>query len=275
MRPADRRPTLRAVSTALVSTLLATRAHGDELTAAEPPAIPEQRMQELFIGELAFPERAWELQVTGRADWSRPGAEHLVSAAAVVELGLTDRLQLGLELPATLTAIDGSTGLSRLRIASLYNVYRARGALVSSGLELGVPVALDGDASYETELFVSLFWQLGPVGLALSGGPELQLAAGAGEGSALGGSAAVAIVAPIRSGVSAAVELGWEHDDGASRVDAAVSLTLACTPRVEAALAVLATQGGADRAYGLAGMVTFELGDDDDIDRPPIAEAAR
>lgn len=173
-------------------------------------------IEELFLGEVVYPQDALELQLTAGLSAARAGGRTGLGAGLEVELGLTDRLQLAARAELVRAPGGGpggegaATGLGSPSVEVLYNPLsdRARGLAISAGLEVAFPALSDageaaggaGDA-WEIEAFAVAYRVFGPVHANLAVGLELELGegdgAGDGEERELAAAAALGVFAPI------------------------------------------------------------------------------
>ncbi|XXX72866.1 hypothetical protein WMF30_34980 [Sorangium sp. So ce134] len=187
--------------------------------AAGEPAQPA--VEELFLGETAFPQEALELQVTLAPAWERDGRRVRFGVPLRLELGITDRLQVGGELPLELVRHEGgvAAGLGAAGAEVLLNLVsdQALGLALSAGLEAALPAGARelGAPGYALEPFVSLDKAMGGVHVGLSASAELRLPAARGDAAELSPGVTLALVLPAGA-VAPTVELAAELDEVAS-----------------------------------------------------------
>lgn len=136
-------------------------------------------IEELLLGRIVYPQDALELQVTSELGGARASDATLATAELEVELGLTDRLQLAVEVPLAwrATGMERRAGLGNAAAGIMYNPLsdRARGRALSAGLELVFPALSDaGTDAWGAEAFAVAYEVLGPVHLNLTLGVELE-----------------------------------------------------------------------------------------------------
>jgi len=144
----------------------------------------EQVVQEVFTGSLPFPQEQLELQLTSSARWRRGNDQQELELPLGVELGVTDRLQVEVEVPLGVVGPagdfmrDGTTGVGNMEVGTLYNLVNDRrsGLVASVGLGFLLPTStLDGtDRVVGVLPSVAGYKTFGPVhvNLSLQGGVE-------------------------------------------------------------------------------------------------------
>ncbi|WP_437307278.1 hypothetical protein [Sorangium sp. So ce388] len=217
-RRAPARPTLGVLLAASTATAPAAPAP----RRVEATREPEQPViEELFLGELAFPQEALELQIASSPAWRRDGRLVRFSIPMQLELGITDRLQIGGELPLELVRNDRgvAAGLGVVHAGALYSFLddRALGLTFSAGIEAGLPAGSRelGASGHALEPFVSLHKTLGSVHLCLSASAEVTLPMARSDTTEIGPGVALAAVLPVGD-LAPTVELAAELDDAAS-----------------------------------------------------------
>ncbi|WP_437477048.1 hypothetical protein WME75_27505 [Sorangium sp. So ce1014] len=203
----------------LAASTAAAPAEQERTEAAGEPARPP--VEELFLGETAFPQEALELQVTSAPAWERAGRRVRFGIPLLLELGITDRLQVGGELPLELVRHDSgvAAGLGAVQAEVLVNLVndQALGLALSAGLEAGLPAGARalGAPGYALSPFVSLDKAMGGVHVAFSASAEVRLPAAPRDAAELGLGVALGVVWPLGA-VVPTVELAAELDDAAS-----------------------------------------------------------
>ncbi|WP_437756367.1 hypothetical protein [Sorangium sp. So ce1389] len=217
-RRAPARPALGVLLAASTATAPAAPAplRAEDMREPEPPVI-----EELFLGELAFPQEALELQIASSPAWRRHGRLVRFSVPLQLELGITDRLQIGGELPLELARNDRgvAAGLGVVRAEALYSFLddRALGLTISAGVEAGLPAGSRelGATGHALEPFVSVHKSFGSVHLCLSASAEVTLPAAPSDAAEISPGVALAAVLPVGD-LAPTVELAAELDDAAS-----------------------------------------------------------
>ena len=176
----------------------------DEKVNGEVNGKVEEVVQELFLGQVAFPQDALELQITAMLGGSRAAGQTFAAAGLEVELGLTDRLQLSAEVPLEWASASASgargTDVGNAALGALYNPLndRARGVALSAGLELTLPTASrDGAAAWGVEAFAVAYRALGRVHGNLKLGVELERPTGSGAEREISPAGALGVLVPI------------------------------------------------------------------------------
>jgi len=228
--------------------------------AAEPGKVDEV-IEELFLGEIAFPQDALELQVTADLGGARAGDVTTLGGGVEVEFGITDRLQLAARVPlARVSApMERHAGLGNASLEALYNPLsdRGRGLALSVGLELSLPSPSGaGEDAWTVEAFAALYKVLGRVHANLSVGVELE--------REVSPSAALGVFAPIGRWAPV-LELRVEAE---AEPAAVVSAGALWHPIDDLELGAAVQVGLDARSFGGFLLATFELelGDDNDDD---------
>ncbi len=110
--------------------------YGDDL-----PGLSEATVEEVFLGDLLFPQEKGELQLT----FGAAIGETLTSVVAGLEWGLTDAWQVELEVESLLNG--NHPGVSRLELGGRYSAMNARPNL---HLAAGLSLAFSPDATDTT-----------------------------------------------------------------------------------------------------------------------------
>ncbi|WP_437677836.1 hypothetical protein [Sorangium sp. So ce131] len=253
----------------LVACTAAAPPEQERMEAAEGPAQPP--VEELFLGETAFPQEQLELQITSAPAWERDGRRVRFGVPLLLELGITDRLQIGGELPLELVRHDRgvAVGLGAVQAEVLANVVneRALGLALSAGLEIGLPASARelGPPGYTLAPFVCLDKAIGGVHVSLSASAEVGLPAAGRSAAELSPGATLAVVSPLGD-VAPTVELAAELDDAASLL-LAPGVLWHPAPGLELGAALELGLLGETPDVGLLLLVTREIelaGDDDD-----------
>lgn len=219
-RPSARRAPPRAsLVSLLVASTAAAPAEPERTEAEDEPARPP--IEELFLGETAFPQEALELQITSAPRWERDGRQVGFRIPLLLELGITDRLQLGGELPLELARQDGGVvaGLGSVELEALYNLVNERGLglALSAGLGAGLPAGARGLGApgYALEPFVSLDKAIGGVHVGISASAEIRLPAAGRDAAELSPGASLGVIVPLGD-VVPTLELAAELEDTTS-----------------------------------------------------------
>ncbi|WP_437791068.1 hypothetical protein [Sorangium sp. So ce693] len=203
----------------LVASTAAAPAEPERTEAEDEPARPP--VEELFLGETAFPQEALELQITSAPRWERDGRQVGFRIPLLLELGITDRLQLGGELPLELAREDSGVvaGLGSVELEALYNLVNERGLglALSAGLGAGLPAGARGLGApgYALEPFVSFDKAIGGVHVGLSASAEIRLPAAGRGATELSPGASLGVILPLGD-VVPTLELAAELEDTTS-----------------------------------------------------------
>ncbi|WP_437934186.1 hypothetical protein [Sorangium sp. So ce341] len=250
-----------ALGLLLAASTAAAPPERERAEAAGEPAQPP--VEELFLGETPFPQEALELQVTSAPAWERAGRRVRFGVPLLLELGITDRLQVGAELPLELVRHDrGATaGLGAVQAEAMVNLVDsgALGLALSAGLEAALPAgARDlGPPGYALEPFVSVDKAIGGVHVGLSASAEVRLPAARGDAAELDPGVALAVVLPVGS-VAPTVELAAELDEAAS-LAVASGVLWHPAPGLELGAALELGLAGEAPDVGLLLLVTTEI----------------
>ncbi|WP_437995727.1 hypothetical protein WMF26_31455 [Sorangium sp. So ce185] len=239
-------------------------------TAAAPPERAEAAggsaqppVEELFLGETPFPQEALELQVTSAPAWERDGRRVRFGVPLLLELGITDRLQVGAELPLELVRHDrGATaGLGAVQAGAMVNLVDsgALGLALSAGLEAALPAGARelGPPGYALEPFVSVDKAMAGVHVGLSASAEVRLPATRRGAAELSPGVALAVVLPVGP-VAPTVELAAELDEAAS-LAVASGVLWHPAPGLELGAALELGLAGETPDVGLLLLVTTEI----------------
>lgn len=203
----------------LVASAAAAPAEPERTEAEDEPARPP--IEELFLGETAFPQEALELQITSAPRWERDGHQVGFRIPLLLELGITDRLQLGGELPLELARQESGVvaGLGSVELEALYNLVNERGLglAVSAGLGAGLPAGARGLGApgYALEPFVSLDKAIGGVHVGISASAEIRLPTAGRDAAELSPGASLGVILPLGD-VVPTLELAAEIEDTTS-----------------------------------------------------------
>ncbi|WP_437521271.1 hypothetical protein WME79_28735 [Sorangium sp. So ce726] len=253
----------------LVASTAAAPAEPERTEAEDEPARPP--IEELFLGETAFPQEALELQITSAPRWERDGRQVGFRIPLLLELGITDRLQLGGELPLELARQDSGVvaGLGSVELEALYNLVNERGLglALSAGLGAGFPAGARelGAPGYALEPFVSLDKAIGGVHVGISASAEIRLPTAGRDATELSPGASLGVILPLGD-VVPTVELAAELEDTTSLL-IAPGVLWHPTPGLELGAALELGLAGETPDAGLMLLVTREIelaGDGDD-----------
>ncbi|MEJ7728591.1 MAG: hypothetical protein WKG00_05200 [Polyangiaceae bacterium] len=220
-------------------------------------------MQELFIGEMVHAQEQWELQGTAAGAWTHRTHSDALEAPLTLELGLTDRLQIAVEVPL-LHERDGDrgqTGLGNVAGSVLYNALSqgTTGRAVSFGIEGAAPAVSDdvGEDAVLLEPFVIGYLASGALALNASVAMEVAVSTQRRD-TELGVELVLAALFP-RGALVPSVEAGVAVDDGQFSFVLAPGLTGRLSDSVEVGAAAGARVDDAGDPALLAALhVTWE-----------------
>jgi hypothetical protein len=138
--------------------------------AEDEERVPEV-VQELFLGPIVYPQGQLELQAGAGFQWKRGEEGDVFSVPFAIEIGLTDRFQLGVGLAAERSSVEGAAVDISPEVGALYNAHNdpAIGSALSLGCEIGLPVASPGGPRVlAIEPFLVGYKSFAPVHLNLS-----------------------------------------------------------------------------------------------------------
>lgn len=117
----------------------------------------DEYLQEFFLSETVFPQEAKEIQFTLKPYLSQSDDTHF-SIPLTVEYGITDRLQVEIEVPYLISSSKKRTtiqGMENLEIGVLYNVIKSnRPFALSMGVEFPLKTASRKIREYDPETSV-------------------------------------------------------------------------------------------------------------------------
>ncbi len=227
---------------------------------------PEQAVQEVFLGELAFPQEARELQFSAASSWVEGVDARVFSPLLVAEWGITDRFQVEVEAPFIVsvpTEGDTGAGIGNAELGALYNFVRSSslGLVVSGSVSGAAPTSSTDliDSVYGAYAMMSAYKTMGPVHASLSveGGMEVPSGGAEEDGdSRFVTEGALSLLFPMGSVVPVA-EVGFEREEG-TELDVAAGFVWHASRAVEVGLAGLMTRGEDDTEWGALVNLTWE-----------------
>lgn len=227
-----------------------------------------EAIQELFLGETVYPQEQLELQATSSLRFERAASGSAFTAMPFFELGLTDRLQIGVELPFESMPNAGgrAAGLGNVGAGVLYNVFSSRrlGFAGALALEVSLPSASEGvgEDAWGIEPAIVAYKVVGGVHLNLVVAAEIEIPTEPGEEVEVMPSAAAGIFVPLPY-VVPTLELAVDAGSSPALVGAA-GLISRLSPEIEVGAAFFA--GLDERSFGAMLLATWELelaGEDD------------
>jgi hypothetical protein len=134
--------------------------------------------QELFLGQMVYPQEKGEIQFT-TGYFSAVESKHEARLPVVVEYGITDRLQVSVELPVDFKHSEETVdGVGNIELETFWNFYNdpESGWACGVGFGLGLPPATRGagDAAVIYEPFVAACRQWDAWGMNASAGMEVK-----------------------------------------------------------------------------------------------------
>jgi hypothetical protein len=180
-------------------------------SAAPALAGDSNPLEELFLGQVVFTQARLELQTTMRGAWTTSRAGDTLTTGPLFELGLTDRLQLELEVEVPVR----SDAPSQVRTGLKYGFGDAgsQGLGFAAGVEVGMPIgALPAGEGLETELHMVSYRKLGGLHLHFTTALELERPTGGSGGWQVGYQATLSAFVQLGRFLPV-VELGWSPGD--------------------------------------------------------------
>lgn len=253
-----------AVAGLLVPALQAAALADDDDEEGEGGEELEEVAQEVFLGAIAFPQEAKELQISVASSWMKSEEADVLRPLLVGEWGFTDRLQLEVETPFLVAVpAEGETdgGLGNAEVGLAYNFVRSveMGLVLTGGLAAILPTSSTDliESAVGGAAVVSLYKVAGPVhaNLSVESGVE---APTEGEGEAeFGIETALSLLVPLGSIIPIA-EVGVEREEEETEVMAAAGFAWHASSSVEVGLAGLMSRGEEETEWGAVANVTWE-----------------
>jgi hypothetical protein len=232
----------------------------------EPDDDVEEVIQELFLGETVYAQDRLELQLTSALSFVHTPAGGAFIAAPFFELGLTERFQIGAELPIESAPLQGegegdggrALGVGNVSVGALFNAYnsRKRGFALSFALEGSFPAASGsvGEPAWGVEPVIIAYKALGPVHMNLALAAEVEIPTGDDEDVELSPSAALGLFLPVGPVVPTLELLVTPLSSPA--LTAAAGALVHPSPALEIGLALMA--GLDEPSFGASLMATWE-----------------
>lgn len=237
----------------------------------EPDDDVEEVIQELFLGETVYSQDRLELQLTSALSFVHTPAGGTFIAAPFFELGLTERFQIGAELPIESARLEGdgdgdgdggrALGVGNVSVGALFNAYnsRKRGFALSFALEGSFPAASGsvGEPAWGVSPVIIAYKALGPVHMNLALAAEVEIPTGDDEDVGLSPSAALGLFLPVGP-VVPTLEL-LVTPLSSPTLTAAAGALVHPSPALEIGLALKAGLDGLDEpSFGASLMATWE-----------------
>jgi hypothetical protein len=251
------------VRSSLVVLALAAWTGAPGAWAEDEPEL-EDVVQEVFLGQLAFPQDALELQVSAGSSWVEADGARVLAPLIVVELGLTDRLQIEVEAPfvvAIPSKGDAGGGPGNVELGALYNVARSPllGLLISAGVAAMLPTAstdLIGRA-YGAAAVVAAYKTMGAVHANLSAESGVEVATGGEEEAEMVREVALSLLVPLGA-LTPIAEIGFEREGEENAIALAGGLAWHGSGPLEIGLAGLMRNGEGAAEWGAVVNFTWE-----------------
>lgn len=223
----------------------------------------EDVVQEVFLGSVAFPQDARELQLSVATSWVKTEEANVLRPLLVAEWGFTDRLQVEVETPFLISVPgqgDTGGGLGNAEVGLLYNFVRspALGLVFSGGVAGVLPTASTEliERAYGGGALLSVYKLMGPVHANLSVEAGVEAATGGDEEGELGVETALSVLVPLGS-IIPIVEVGIEHEQETELLLAA-GFAWQAAEGIELGLAGLAARGEEETEWGAVVNLTWE-----------------
>ena len=168
-------------------------------------------LQEFFIAESVFPQDRHELQVTVGAVYRAGNGSRVWRLPAVVEFGLSDRLQVAAELPYVSLSPVGAARARGLGNAIVSLAYGVLLNAASTAVTVGLEVELPGRRADSLLTEGRVAWQPGVVVARQIGKAQVHVGAALELSRPRSLSADVALVFPVRD-LRLTTELNWLGD---------------------------------------------------------------
>jgi hypothetical protein len=234
--------------------------------AAEEP--PPQLIQELFAGEVAYPQERHELQ--GQVGWSRTASAGGVeqSFPITAEFGITDRWQIGVEIPfvGSRAGAGAAGGLGNIEAEVLYNFLSdsQRNLLLTAVLSGAAPAVSEGAGERGGEVELTLAALKGTGRLYVNANLAAQLAIDGQDGDVQVGGRAAAALFVDAGPVVPVLEVVGRIEDGAPEALFAWGLRWHPGANFELGMGAWLRTDGATSSHGLMSDCVWELELDDD-----------
>ena len=184
----------------------------------------EEILEELFLGEVVFPQERGELQFTPGFFWSHKREDDL-AIPVLLEYGITDRLQIMCELPVELA--DEAAGLGNVELGGYCNFFSDAnaGRAYGAGVGLALPTATTdvGEEAVIFEPFFIAYQEVGRVSVNVFTKLEIEAPISGEEDTQIGGEIGLALFGQLGRFVPL-LELGVEieEDETAVRIAPAI-----------------------------------------------------
>ena len=217
-------------------------------------------VEEFFLSEAVRSEERGELQLTldGTTSGGRGSAADGKSVDLDMEYGITQRLQLGIEIPYGIESTASSelpVSWSTMNAGVLYQFIRSSHPFaLSAGIGVNLPVTFRGNASLEPELLAAK--EFGKLQIHTSIIPELS-----NEEKSLAYNAAT--VRPLGQSIRPTLEFSGRRNGGVNSFYVTPGMYEHLADRLEIGVGVPFGTGGKSSSVGLVVKMTWEIGGKD------------
>jgi hypothetical protein len=229
----------------------------------------EEVFQELFLGEIVYPQERGEIQFTTGFLLARERPENS-RLPVVLEYGITDRLQIAAEFPVDFIGSENAKaeGMGNVELEVYYNFFsdRCSGWAAGLGFGAGLPSATSevGENAFIYEPFLVLYRDLGRSQVNFSGGLEIEDLREGDETAGVSGDVATAWFMKRKSLVYL-LECGVEIEQDATPVRLAPGIYWQPPTRnMEIGISLPIGLGGDAPEVGVLVLATWEFGGDAD-----------
>jgi hypothetical protein len=221
-------------------------------------------VQEVFLGSVAFPQEASELQLSAASSWMKSDEADVLRPLLVAEWGFTDRLQVEVEAPFLIAVPgEGETdgGLGNAEIGLLYNLVRSSelGLVLSGGVAGIVPTSSTDliERAVGGGALLTLYKIMGPVhaNVSVEGGVEKPTEGD--EEAEFGVETALSLLVPLGRVIPIA-EVGLEREGDENELQLAGGFAWLASESVEVGLAGLMSRADEATEWGAVVNVTWE-----------------
>jgi hypothetical protein len=234
------------------------RAAAAETEQVAVSAVAVAAPQELFLGEPPQVQEPFELQLTSGVRWRADRGGPEAAIPFLVELGLTERLQVEVESQVESVAGLGEPEMTGVEAGLLYALRSRAPFLVSAGVSAGVAgFSREEGRAWSLEPSVLLQQPVGRVGVNLRLGAEGEHASDAGASELSAGAALSCFVA--LSDLYPMVEVAVAASDEETSLVTAVGLAWAPRHGVELGVAVPVQLGPGATRVGAIAALTWEM----------------
>jgi len=245
------------------------------MTTANPLIAQEEKVpelvQELFLGEIVYPQDAGEFQLTTGSLWAYKG-RHDHQIPLLFEYGITDHFQVELVLPFNFhhTGAAHGQGLGNVELGVAWNFYNnpQSGWAATVGYELGLPEATPdaGEDAYSHEPFFVVYREFESMAVNFSAILEVEDPRERGEETEVAGEFGLALIKPAQCyPFTCLLELGVEVEEDETNARLAPGMHWQpCGANWEFGVSLPIGLTDNVPEIGAFALLTFEFGGDDD-----------